>query len=498
MAKTNEFEQATDEITRGMRRNFVDFPIESNLHYRYTSAEDLLDKPEIICEMIMDHHNNQVPRLAVLDNHYKARNTNIRQNDLRKEPEKAYHRAAHNWGKILCTFDVGYSTGNAIKISADDKSQQEAINEFNTNNDIDGLNGELWLDMDKYGRAYEGIFRNEDDEDEAYLCNVFETFIVYDTSIKRKPIMAVRYPKTRFSSHADQSYVQPTVYTADKVITYKESTMSALKLEDPKEEEHGYQEVPITEYSPNRFRMGMYEDALSLIDLYDAAQSDTANYMTDLNDALLVISGDIEASGISTEEAIAQKNANMLLLESGIDVNGNKTSVNAEYIYKQYDVNGVEAYKNRIHDNIHEIAMIPDLTDQSFSGTQSGEAMKYKLFNFEQMTANKQRSFKKGLTRRYRLLFNIKQAVSDLTNSDIKGLQIRFTPNMPKAVLDELKALVDSGAEISQETMLGLASFIDDVPAEMDRVKEADSTQGVLTLPDAYKKVTETDEPKEE
>ena len=57
----------------------------------------------------------------------------------------------------------------------------------------------------------------------------------------------------------------------------------------------------ITEYSPNRFRMGLYEDVLSLIDLYDAGQSDTANYMTDLNDALLVISGDIEASGLSTE-----------------------------------------------------------------------------------------------------------------------------------------------------------------------------------------------------
>lgn len=480
MAKVNDFEEAKDEYIKGESHNFVQFTVESNLHYRYTSAEELLKHPDVLSAMILDHYNSQTPRLAVLDDYYKARNTNIVTNTRRKEPEKADHRASHNWGKILCTFDVGYSTGNAIKVTASEEDEQKTIDEFNDNNDVDGLNGELWLDMDKYGRAYEGIFRNEDDEDELYLCNVFETFMIYDTSIKRKPIMAIRYPKTRFTKGMSESYIQPIIYTEDETIYFKETILSDISLIELSRESHSFKEVPITEYSPNRFRMGIYEDVLSLIDLYDAAQSDTANYMTDLNDALLVISGDIEASGLSTEEAIAQKNANMLLLESGIDVNGNKTAVNASYIYKQYDVNGVEAYKNRIHDNIHEIAMIPDLTDQKFAGNQSGEAMKYKLFNFEQMTSNKQRNFKKGLTRRYRLLFNVKQNLSELTNSDIKGLQIRFTPNVPKAVLDELKALVDSGAEISQETMLGLASFIDDVPQELEKIKNSESQEPLI------------------
>lgn len=193
--------------------------------------------------------------------------------------------------------------------------------------------------------------------------------------------------------------------------------------------------------------------------------------MTDLNDALLVISGDIEAAGLSTEDAIKQKEANILLLESGTDINGNKTSVNASYIYKQYDVNGVEAYKERVRKGIHEISMIPDLTDTNFSGVQSGEAMKYKMFGFNQMTAVKQRLFKKSLVRRYRLLFNLKSSVSEIDNSDLKGLRIIFTPNLPKAILEELKTLIDSGAELSQETILGLASFVDDVQAELERVK---------------------------
>lgn len=171
----------------------------------------------------------------------------------------------------------------------------------------------------------------------------------------------------------------------------------------------------------------------------------------------------------------------MLLLESGTDINGNKTSVTAGYIYKQYDVNGVEAYKDRVRKDIHEISMVPDLTDDNFSGVQSGEAMKYKLFGFEQMTAVKQRLFKKGLMRRYRLLFNLKSSIAELENSDLKGMRITFTPNLPKAILEELKALVDAGAELSQETILGLASFVPDVNAELKRVNaEAPTDKGVF------------------
>lgn len=480
MDKVNEFEHGADiRYADGVNKNYVSFDVASNLHYRFSSAEELLDELPTLAAMIRHHYEHQVPRLEVLDDYYKAKNTNIIKNNRRKEKEKSDHRSAHNFGKVLCTFDVGYNTGNPIKIQIDDKAKQSEIDEFNINNDIDGLNAELWLDMDKYGRAYEIIYRDSDDLDYVDLANAFETFVVYDTTVKREPIAAVRYPKTRFMSEVDKQKIQPIVYTKDKIVTFEETTLVAIELKNPAEEYHDRKEVPITEYSPNRFRMGLYEDILSLIDLYDAGQSDTANYMTDLNDALLVISGDIEASGITTEEAIRQKDANMLLLESGVDISGNKTSVTAGYIYKQYDVNGVEAYKDRVRKDIHEISMVPDLTDNNFSGVQSGESMKYKLFGFEQMTATKQRLFKKGLMRRYRLLFNLKTSVAEMDNSDLTGFRVTFAPNLPKAVLEELKALVDSGAELSQETILGLSSFVADVPAEIKRVKSEQPTVGV-------------------
>lgn len=471
--KVNEFEHGVDSNHHNqVNTDYISFSVESNIHYRYSSAKDLLDNPKDLAAMIKHHYEKQVPRLSVLDDYYKAKNTNIMQNTRRKEKGKADHRSAHNFGKIITQFDVGYNTGNPIKVEIKDETKQNAIDEFDLINDIEGLNSELWLDMDKYGRAYELHYRSQADEDRVSLSNVFETFVVYDTTIERLPIMGVRYFNAGFNNDNEGKEFKVIGYTDDKIIRFNNIKMDTIELIQNDEKKHSHKEVQIIEHSSNRFRQGIYEDVLSLIDLYDSAQSDTANYMTDLNDALLVISGDIESGKFSADDILKMKDANMLLLESGVDALGNKTSVNAGYIYKQYDVNGSEAYKERVQSDIHKISNVPNLADENFGGNQSGESMKYKLFGFEQMTATKQRLFKKGLMSRYRLLFNLKSGIKELNNSDLKGIQVKFTPNLPKAIANELEMLTQAGAELSQETLLGLASFITSAKDEIERVEK--------------------------
>ena len=196
--------------------------------------------------------------------------------------------------------------------------------------------------------------------------------------------------------------------------------------------------------------------------------------MTDFNEATLVISGDLDMGRYSVKEVIEMKRANLLLLANGVNPDGSKSQTDAKYVYKQYDVGGVEAYKGRLQKDIHKISFVPDLTDEAFSGTQSGEAMKYKLFGFQQLSKSSQRGFKKGLMRRYRLLLNIKNYVSEADNADLGDFTITFTPNLPKAVLEELKALADAGTQFSQETLLELASFVEDAKAEIKRIQEED------------------------
>lgn len=468
--KANEFEHGIDG-PYNVHKSFQQlYGPETNYSYRADSAEEILGDLGKLREMILDHYQTQCPRLAALDDYMKARNDGIYNDDCRRiEKERADHRAAHNFAKIINVFDVGYNTGVPIKKVSDIDQVNEIIAEYDRINDIEALDSELWRDMKKYGRAYELQYRNEKDEDRSVISNVFETFVCYGTDVERTPLFAVRYPRYRIGT---QERVKVFVYTDTEVITYKSCEMAALKLEEEGRESHQWGEVPVTEYSPDRYRMGGYEDVIPLIDLYDAAQSDTANYMTDLNEATLVITGDLNLQKYTVKDMAEMKKANLLLLASGINPDGSREQTDAKYVYKQYDVTGAEAYKDRLQKDIHKISFVPDLTDEAFAGTQSGEAMKYKLFGFQQIAKTGQRGFKKGLMRRYRLLMNIKNFVNEADNDDLGNLTITFTPNLPKAVLEELKTLVDAGMEVSQETMMGLASFIEDIQAEMERIQK--------------------------
>jgi phage portal protein, SPP1 family len=471
--KVNEFEQGADRETYHTNQNMQQaYGPEANFHYRANSADEILGDLNKLRNMILDHHQVQCPRLASLDNYMKARNDGIYNDDCRRmEREKADHRAAHNFAKIINLFDVGYNTGIPIKKASDNDRINELVREYDRQNDIEALDSELWRDFRKYGRAYELQYRNQNDEDCSVISNVFETFVCYGLDVERTPLFAVRYPKYR---SAMEELTKVIVYTDTEIITYKPCSLSMMVLAEERRDAHYWGEVPVTEYSPDRYRQGGYEDVTSLIDLYDAAQSDTANYMTDFNEATLVISGDLDMGRYSVKEVIEMKRANLLLLANGVNPDGSKSQTDAKYVYKQYDVDGVEAYKERLQKDIHKISFVPDLTDEAFSGTQSGEAMKYKLFGFQQMSKSSQRGFKKGLMRRYRLLLNIKNYVSEADNADLGDFTITFTPNLPKAVLEELKALADAGTQFSQETLLEQASFVEDAKAEIERIQEED------------------------
>lgn len=469
MSKANEFEHGED-VKHRISRSFQQmYSPESNRSYRAGSTEEIIGDDKKLIAMITDHYEKQCPRLAALDDYMKARNDGIYGDESRRnEKERADHRAAHNFAKVINVFDVGYNTGVPIKKVSDIDRVNEIIAEYDKLNDIEALDSELWRDMKKYGRAYELQYRNTSDEDHSVISNVFETFVCYGLDVERTPLFAVRYPRYKVGT---QEFTTISVYTDKEVITYEPCQINAIKLKEKDREDHQWGEVPVTEYSPDRYRMSGYEDVIPLIDLYDAAQSDTANYMSDLNEATLIVTGDLNLKKYTVKDMVEMKKANLLMLTSGMNPDGSRSQTDAKYIYKQYDVSGAEAYKERLQKDIHKISFVPDLTDDSFSGTQTGEAMKYKLFGFQQMAKTGQRGFKKGLMRRYRLLMNMKHFVNEADNGDLGNLTITFTPNLPKAVLEELKTLVEAGMEISQETLMGLASFIDDVKEEIEKIE---------------------------
>lgn len=466
MAQVNDFENGVDtHRTTGSKQRFPD---EANKVFKYSSADNLLNNLDHISEMIKEHEQYQYPRLQVLEDYYKGNNVTILSGQRRKEKDQADNRAVHNFAKYTSQFIQGYMVGIPLKTSYPDEGIEGKIRDMNRINDADEHNSDLILSQSMYGRAYELLYRSKDDQNRFTTVDVKNTFVVYDSTVEKLPIVGIRYLE---NDYEDERTVH--VYTSSEIIEYKLGSDYKLTVIDSKN--HSFGEVPIIEYSNDKFRQGDFEDVLTLIDLYDGAQSDIANYSQDLNDAILAIFGrfDLEGYGDETPREIMKqmKDANLFHLEPPLSSDGKEGRADAKYLYKQYDVQGSEAYKSRIANDIHLFTATPNMNDENFGGIQSGEAMKYKLFLLEQKRATKERLFKKSLRDRYRLINNVMQTASEGT-FDVSKLTITFTENLPANLEKELKWFTDAGGKLSLKTLLSLLRAVENPDEEIERIEE--------------------------
>ena len=466
------FERDTDFIDTEKRSDSLQFSDNANTHYVYHDMTELVDTEvgkKVLAKMISTFNSEQKHRLEILDGYSKGVNHTIFNGRKRLEKEKADHRVSHNWGGYISNYITGYLMSKPITIgtkAVDDNEDEvlEPIFEVNDSNDIDSLNFELGFDASRYGRAFELHYRKEDGSDVVSIIDPKDIFVIRSSDVSKDIIGAVHVP-------IYNNLVYMTIYTATHIIKYKPNKQDSLGFVEESRKVNLYKDVPVVEWWNNRFRQGDFETEIPLIDAYDSAQSDTANYMSDLNDALLVIKGDFESAGIDGNDLINMKSANVLALESGTDVNGKQTTMDAGYIYKQYDVAGTEAYKTRLVNDIYKLSHVPNLDDDRFNANNSGIALQYKMIGLEQIKSIKESFYTKALRRRYELIGNIRQELSQ-TGITADDLTFTFHTNIPQDVWAEVEKYINANGEVSQATLMELASFIDSSENEKQRLAE--------------------------
>lgn len=450
------------------------FHRESRMRYRINNIEELFENDYKVLREFLEHHKNvQRPRIQELYDYSEGNNHTISIQQRRSEQDMADTRIVHNFGKSISVFKQGYLVGKPIQVEYDDEEEDsetdEVLKEIAKVNSFHDLNRMLVLDLSKVGRAYDLVYRSMEDVTKVKRLDPLNTFVIYDNTLEDKMLAGIRYYSvglTDNKKHFIDVYVKDVIYKCQMI----EGVITELAIEP-----HMFGDVPITEYLNTAEGMGDYESELSLIDSYDAVQSDTANYMTDTSDAILAIFGQVEFPDDVTGDSNKQveymrkmRRARLLQLKPPVDVNGNEGTVDAKYLYKQYDVNGVEAFKKRIVNDIHKYTNTPDMTDTNFSGIQSGEAMKYKLFGLEQARVDTQSLFEKSLRRRYQLIANIGDFVKELTDFDISKLKITFNPNLPKALEETINAFKSLGGMVTNETAMRLTGIVDDPKHEQE------------------------------
>ena len=253
-------------------------------------------------------------------------------------------------------------------------------------------------------------------------------------------------------------------------------------------DDYAFDGVPVNEFANNEDRTGAFEPVLDSIDAYDLSQSELANYQQDTMDAILVIAGnpytgtaqnDLDEEGNIVPNSrlavsLAFKRAKLMYLDDNPNPNG--AQPNAFYLVKEYDTEGAEAYKKRLVNDILRFTFTPDVTDDNFSGVQSGESMKYKLMAADNRRVMQQRLFEKGLMRRLRLAVNIWRIKGNdsVAYDQINDTNIIFTANVPKSDSEIVALASQLVGQVSDETLFEILKTVTgvDPEVELERIKE--------------------------
>lgn len=456
------------------------FHRESRMRYQISDISALFDDNyKILLEYLKHHESIQKPRIQELLDYAEGNNHEVSKSGRRQDEDMADVRAIHNYGKYISTFKQGYLVGNPIRVEYDDEVNNELLKELVKKNNFHQLNRQLIKDLSKVGRAYELAYRSADDKTKVIRLDPRETFIIYKNDVDKDSLIGVRYYN---KSQIDKTDKIVEVYTSSEVIFFEFDG----ELTETGRQPHAFGAVPITEYLNTDDGLGDYETELSLIDLYDSAQSDTANYMQDLSDAILAIIGRVSfPEYVNTPEKAIEylrtmRKARLLNLEPPVDGEGREGSVDAKYLYKKYDVQGTEAYKNRIAEDIHRFTNTPDMTDNKFAGNQSGEALKWKVFGLDQERVDLQALFEQSLKRRYKLIAHVSEFLSEIKDFDISKLKIIFTPNLPKSDQEKINDFKALGGELSNKTKMFVTGIVDDPDEEEDKIMQESQSGSLL------------------
>ena len=477
MNKVNEWEHDAINIL-GDTSTTTYIPKNSNELFIYSSAEELLANTLDLKAFIERFLTVEVPRLEILKSYTTGNNYGIMHRPKRNNRDRADYRVAHNFGGYISKLNTGYLFGIPVKITNKDaleesdnaskgainKKEEDVLKTIAEANNLNALNYSLGYDCSVYGRAFELHYRNSEDEDRIVQSSTFETFMIYDNTVEAKPIMAVRLPSY---TKNNETVLNIEIYTKNAVYYCFETPKDNIEIiiDETRTQENMRGLIQIIDWHNNDTSTGDFEGEIRLIDLYDYSQADTANYMTDFNEALLVISGDLDSTGLEYD-----KDANMLVLKSGVSITGGSSNIKANYIYKQYDVEGTEAYKRRLLDDIHKFTLTPALDDRSFGQVASGEAQKYKLWGTEQLRSTKERHYTTAIKQRYRLINTVKVNVGEFF-IDPNDLEIEFTENIPRDYWTEIKMYYDCGGELSLTTLMSQLESVDNVQDELNKLE---------------------------
>ena len=378
-----------------------------------------------------------------------------------KESWKPDHRLAVNFPRYMTETFAGYGYGVPIKVTSkpDDDSKEaarinEAVQDFGRGNEINDHNAEMVKKTCIYGHAFEYLYQNEDEQTKISACSPIELFVVYDDSIRERALFAVRY------------WYKETLYGVEEKPIGELMTRSRIyhfedgKVVDMVENPYGY--IPVVEWRMNDERIGLYEEVAGLIETYNTTLGEKANDIDAFAEAYMAI------MGVPVDEDMVKqiRQDRVINVYGTEDANGGQVY----FLSKPVADGSQENLLNRLENLIYETSMVANISDESFGNATSGVALQYKLQAMSNLALSFDRKIEKSLKKRYKIFCALPTNVSD--PEAYRDMEVVFTRNIPANTAEEIEAAKSLAGIVSQETQLSRLSFVQDVKAEAEKIRE--------------------------
>ena len=367
--------------------------------------------------------SREAPRIARLNGYYLGRQDILRPP---RDPVKPDNRLVNAFCRNITDCTVGYFMGRGVRYDVSDPRTAAWLAAVADASDERFVNNALARDLSVCGRAAELLWY-----DAARGLPRFtplpagSVFPVWDGSVDPALLAAIRVYRPE---DADGYTVE--VYDENAVTEF---AFDGASLTERARREHFFGEVPMTEYWNDADERGDFEGVLTLIDAYDALESDRVNDKEQFVDALLLLSGCTLESDERGRTPGQQLREDKVLVLPDADAR-------AEWLCKQLSETDAEVLKRALETDIHKLSMVPDLSDEHFAGVTSGVAMRYKLLGLEQLTRVKERWFREALRCRLRL-FSEFLAVRGAPRLEAGKVRMTFTRTLPVNELEQAQAI---------------------------------------------------------
>ena len=189
------------------------------------------------------------------------------------------------------------------------------------------------------------------------------------------------------------------------------------------------------------------------MEAYDVLQSDRLNDREQQVDALLLLYGAqlmVDEKGRTPAQQLRQDK--LLYLPD--------RDAGAEYLCPAQTGQDAETLRLALERDIHKFAMVPDLSDENFSGNLSGVAIKYKLLGLEQLTRMKERYFREALRQRL-LIYCHFLALKGLRVPDPAAVRMLFRRALPVDMLETAQMVKTLDGMVDADILRSQLPFIE-------------------------------------